>query len=585
MRVTHAQILPFNRPSSPRGGEAPTETAIKSQDPTADRITFRGYYGPEAVEINNANPATAHPDLVALDKLRGKLETKAKEKGLDFFPVRFHMLSKEKFLQAAARNGFPERYPHWSWGQEYFQLGFALRHGVNKKLELVQNGSPTPAFLMDQNPPYAQKALMAMAIARSDLYKNNIHFLHTNRRLNEEIAENAAVIREYINTQALGLDTVETFIDKVHSIRNLINNATAPRPVEKAPQEASWERPERDVLAFLLERSPAMEPWQRDIMSRLRSESYQAMPVTKTQLLADGWAAFWNRKLNTENPDLLDFENLTSESRWTANMMSLSPVGLNTYKLGAIIFRHLEERFTREAREELKAEGVDLPEPLLGQDSLEGLERLLGFFEKSLKVENNGEERLEKVREGLERFPMSREQRKLLDERVLAKLRNIRRMESDVSLVRKYLTQDMVEEAFLYTYKPKPVAPPRRGAWGTPQPPADPDAPGTKLVMSSREFEQVREQLIKMFENAGQPAIEVVNPDYEGKGELLLRHIYEYDLKKNYAEKTLTNLSQLWGKPVHLLTAQSDEKGNVKVVRISSDGKGVTSRPATNKDR
>jgi stage V sporulation protein R len=62
--------------------------------------------------------------------------------------------------------------------------------------------------------------------------------------------------------------------------------------------------------------------------------------------------------------------------------------------------------------------------------------------------------------------------------------------------------------------------------------------------------------------------VEVVDGNYDNRGELLLRHHHEgVDLKMDWARDTLENVCALWTRPVHLETAV-DEKG----VRLSFDG-------------
>ncbi|MEQ1878701.1 MAG: hypothetical protein ABL958_18810, partial [Bdellovibrionia bacterium] len=61
--------------------------------------------------------------------------------------------------------------------------------------------------------------------------------------------------------------------------------------------------------------------------------------------------------------------------------------------------------------------------------------------------------------------------------------------------------------------------------------------------------------------NWGQPIIDVVDGNYENRGELLLRHMHEgIDMQPDYMEETMKNLNALWGRPVNMMTIMDGEE-------------------------
>ena len=93
--------------------------------------------------------------------------------------------------------------------------------------------------------------------------------------------------------------------------------------------------------------------------------------------------------------------------------------------------------------------------------------------------------------------------------------------------------------------------------------------------IASREFEQIKQQLLHSLTNHGRPFIYVVDGNYRNRGELYLRHQYEgVELKLDYARDTLENLESLWSRPVHIETVL-DEDPSV----ISWDGTTHEIRP------
>src|SRR5262249_33049997 len=49
------------------------------------------------------------------------------------------------------------------------------------------------------------------------------------------------------------------------------------------------ERPEKDVLPFLIEHAP-LKGWQRDVLSIVRDEAYYFAPQGQTKVINEGWA-------------------------------------------------------------------------------------------------------------------------------------------------------------------------------------------------------------------------------------------------------------------------------------------------------
>ncbi|MGN6698435.1 MAG: SpoVR family protein, partial [Thermomicrobiales bacterium] len=114
----------------------------------------------------------------------------------------------------------------------------------------------------------------------------------------------------------------------------------------------------------------------------------------------------------------------------------------------------------------------------------------------------------------------------------------IRERESDVSLIRNYLTKELVHDLDLYLYEQR----------------------GDELVIVEKDHEKIRDMLITSLLNRGHPHIVVVDGDYRGNRELLLRHEYEgQGLDLPYAEKALEHVYRLWGRRVHLETRQQDQ--------------------------
>src|SRR6267143_20915 len=169
-----------------------------------------------------------------------------------------------------------------------------------------------------------------MVAAYGDFFKNNFSFRHTNRKMMDEMANHATRVRRIIDK--VGLEPVETFIDRSLSLENLIDQHSQhfqrrskdkdeeEKPIEvrgfkadreymqgfinprefldeqrkkledeRAAKKKFPERPQRDVLQFLLDHAP-LERWEGEILSLMREEAYYFAPQGQTKIANEGWA-------------------------------------------------------------------------------------------------------------------------------------------------------------------------------------------------------------------------------------------------------------------------------------------------------
>jgi stage V sporulation protein R len=188
-------------------------------------------------------------------------------------------------------------------------------------------------FSVEEDESYTLAA--GMVVHNCDFFKNNAYFAHTSRKMMDEMANHGMRMRRYV--ERYGEDEVESFIDRCMSIDDLIDiHSTAIRrreevsrydfkPKEEEEQRATRfkskaymddyinppevlkaeeeeqrkqreqaqrsfpERPEKDVLLFLIENAP-IKPWQRDVLSIIRDEAYYFAPQGQTKVMNEGWA-------------------------------------------------------------------------------------------------------------------------------------------------------------------------------------------------------------------------------------------------------------------------------------------------------
>src|SRR5262249_20338442 len=104
------------------------------------------------------------------------------------------------------------------------------------------------------------------------------------------------------------------------------------------------ERPQRDVLLFLLEHAP-LEAWEFDVLSIIREEAYYFAPQGQTKIMNEGWASYWHSTIMTTRA-LRDHE-IVDYADHHSGTMGTRPGSLNPYKLGIELFRDIEDRWNK----------------------------------------------------------------------------------------------------------------------------------------------------------------------------------------------------------------------------------------------
>ncbi len=132
------------------------------------------------------------------------------------------------------------------------------------------------------------------------------------------------------------------------------------------------------------------------------------------------------------------------------------------------------------------------------------------------------------------------------------RLFEVRAVETDVSLVRNYLTPELCEQLNLYVYAEQ----------------------GGQWQVTATGWEAVRDALVRQLENCGLPYIFAEDDNYRQQGELYLRHGYDgIELDVTHLTHTLRHVHHIWRRPVHLETVLGGRR-----TLYTCTGKDVTSR-------
>jgi stage V sporulation protein R len=427
--------------------------------------------------------------------------------GLDPFPVHFELVPASVMYEFGAY-GLPGRFSHWTHGRAFHQMKTMYDYGLQRIYELVINANPAYAFLLESNTVLQNKLVVAHVLGHSDCFKHNAYFGPTSRRMLDTVSASAGRFAGYEFEH--GPQALEQLLDAVLSVEEYVE--THPFMRREEPKREKRAAPGRgstydDLFQFV--RQPNQEPDE------------PAVEEPEEDLL---------RFIGEHAPDLADWERDVVTSVRTEALYFQPQALTKVLNEGWASFWHA--RIIREL-DLSDAEYHDFAEMNAGVLARAPMQ--LNPYFLGLKLLEDIERRWEKGGgEGR------------------AKLFEVREMESDVSLIRNYLTQDLVEELDLYTYALR----------------------GRQWVIVEKDWEKVRDQLVEEVAGRGRPAIVAVSADYAGRRELHLRHVYRgVELDAARAEKTLRQLYHLWRRPVHLETAQGGRR-----VFLTYDGRQHSAR-------
>ncbi len=480
-----------------------------------------------------------------LNKIRIQIEEYARKCGLDFFEVIFELLPFDQINMIAAYGGFPTRYPHWRFGMEYEELSKGYSYGLHRIYEMVINNDPCYAYLLDSNKEVDQKLVMAHVYAHCDFFKNNIYFKHTNRKMMDESANHATRIKKYIDKY--GIDTVEQFIDICLSIDNLIDI-----------HSPYIRRPEKAELPGDTQTQNRKFPVKKEYMSHYinpREEETENREKEKKDTLI--------RKVFAPQRDILNFliQNAPLKE-WQQDVLSIireeayyfAPQGqTKIMNEGWATFWHSRIMTQMALRDD---ELIDYADHHSGTVAIQPG----GFnpYKIGLELFRDIEERWNKGRFGRDYEECQDLTRKRnWDTKLnqgLKKIFEVRKLHNDVTFIDEFMTEDFARRNKLFTF-----------AY---------NQDSNQYEIKSRQFEQIKKQLLFMLTNMGNPVISLIDDMFGSRNELLLKHHYEdVELHYEWAKETLKNIYFIWKRPVHLWTVF---KGRGTL--ISFDGKDFSEK-------
>ncbi len=499
-----------------------------------------------------------------------RIQEIARDFGLEFFPTIFEMASYDQMNELAAFTGFPTRYPHWRFGMEYERLCKTSEYGLSRIYEMVINNNPAYAYLLEGNSLTDQRIVIAHVLGHVDFFRNNFCFAATdldalgrtidpssrppdynpNRRWIDKMANHGSRVSRHIARH--GIERVEVFLDHCLSLENLVDPWSPFAGRRKPPSEEEKDKPievpklaAKDYMDAYINPPEYMEA-QRKKLQEAQEQQKQFPPEPKRDVIMF----------------LLDHAPL---SRWERDVLAIVRSEAY-YFIPQMQTKIMNEGWASYWHSRMMTEKVlDASEIVDYADRNAGVMATapgqLNPYKLGVQLYRHIEERWNKGRFGREWVECDNlDHKRSWDMQLglgLKKIFQVRSLYNDVTFIDEFLTPEFVMENKLYTFG-------YSGKTGN-------------YEIESRAFEDVKRKLLSQLTNFGNPIIQVLDANYQNRGELLLEHEHQgVDLEKGYAEATLVALERCWKRPVCVATRLED-----KAVLLRWDGKEQSETPYT----
>jgi len=464
--------------------------------------------------------------------------------GLDFFETIFEMVDYEEMSMLAAFGGFPTRYSHWRFGAQFDELIKSHSYGLSKIYEMVINTDPCYAYLLTANEMTDQKLVIAHVYGHCDFFKNNAWFSKTNRRMLDQMANHAARVNRYIDRH--GYEAVEEFIDACLSIEDLIDpysvhikrvperreqKKDSLKKAEEEPAHAHGRFPSKGYMDSFINPPEVLEQeeFERKEQERMREESrsFPEQPRRDVLLFLLEYAP-----LKDWQHDILQI--IRDEAYYFApqGQTKIMNEGWASYWHSTIMTKHALT----------DAELVCYADHHSGTMAMSP--QRINPYKIGIELFRDIEERWNKGQFGPEWDECDDFETKENWDRQLGlgrrKIFEVRRVHNDVTFIDTFLTPEFCAKHKMFSFAYNDST--------------------DYYEIASRQFEEIKLQLLHNLTNFGRPFIFVVDGNYANRGELYLKHDYQgTELKLDYAHDTLANLHKLWGRPVHVESVVEDE--------------------------
>ncbi len=319
------------------------------------------------------------------------------EMGLNPYPSQIEIVSAEQMAELSSTHGFANMYKHWSFGKRFLQEHKAYLSGRGGlAYETIIATNPSLAYCMEDNSSTIQALVIAhAAYGHSHVYRNNIYY--GNGMDAAYIVPYLEFAKNYIRKceETYGIGNVEILLDAAHALQYVSAAplekraktlkeeqerfaarqkaaeadyreiwTTVPEnkktPADAMPERQDWPVPESNLLYFLEKNSPALLPWERELLRIVRVLGQFWYPSMQISVVHESAAVYTHmytmRRLYEKGfiteAAMLEVADINSGVIYQSNYENWR--GWNIYTLGWAIAQDIERICTEPTDEDKK---------------------------------------------------------------------------------------------------------------------------------------------------------------------------------------------------------------------------------------
>jgi len=503
-----------------------------------------------------------------LRKIKSRIVDIAEGLGMTLPEMRCFLVDWQEFICLIEKNVFPSSPTNIWEGKEVVNKRLRVERGVEPGIiyEVVQPGDPSYVYLNETNSDCINASVMAHVCGHCEFAKigakascevdRTERVLYLTRLVNaakdrmgerdyirywnaaeslipfvrpdsqysleNSLERDTAISEQVLNTEESGSSGSRYYSSSLARLLEF-GEAADKRRMQKAVdhkrQQNEIDRkgyrlraPCEDIMGFIMQNTQASD-YERSILHYLYEVNRQYRRFMHTQIMDEGWCMYWEKKIMM---DMLKERHVTGAIEYLktfAHVCYPRPFFMrNPYHLGYSLWCEIED-----------------------------------LHSKGKLTVDYVEEKDRDTKENWDRKPK---------EDTIEYMRNLVRTITDHEFLRRFLTLDLIEK-FCLNRIPINMA----KIMGIP--PNDVYREDKLFIWIHPLI--VRESMLRSFLHFGRPRVYIIDDDFKSEGGLLLYHRNDKlgTLRENWIPGTLASVSKLWKRPVHLITYDDDETGQL----------------------
>ncbi len=421
--------------------------------------------------------------------------------GFDPFDINFEMVSNDIMNEICAY-GLPTRARHWTHGAAFEHQKLYGEMGYSKVYEVILNNDPAYAFLLSTNKEIDNIMVAAHVIGHSHYFKKNVMFQNTDRNMVYHAAERALRIESYIDEY--GIDKVEKLMDVGFALDKHID-------IHKGIFRKKYDAAK--IVKINHDRGEYDDVWNSTApVIEYRKIGYDIPPSPEKDFL---WFFINYGRLENWEKDVLEIIREESYYFYPQYMTKISNEGLASYAHTEIMHRldlspdeMIDFACTHERVVQPGGNPYRINPYYLGLKILKDIEKKYGKD----------------------------------------KMFEVCSVENDISLIRNYLSKELIYELGLFSYGSKCEKQHTKG---------DKCNLCSFIEVKNKDMGKIINNLIRPMLNYGVPELAITKIN----GDLMTIHHTPGEfgtLDYKYAERTMGLMFQLWAAPIEIITVDDD---------------------------